>query len=221
MFVLTMDQRGSQKGADRVPELLAMLSDAASVLPFERSVGDEVQGVMSDANAVVEVALGVLRTGQWYVGIGVGGVKQPLPASPREASGPAFVAARAAVDRAKKTGERVPLSVRAGNSARSIGANRGGSLASGRARGAAADHAAAAEAVLCLLGRLVRDRTDAEWRVLDLLQPGTRGQQALVAARLGISPQAVSKAVFRSGWQEEQGARAAAATLLELADGTL
>jgi hypothetical protein len=124
------------------------------------------------------------------------------------------------VDRAKKTGERVPLSVRAGNSARSIGANSGGSLPSGRARGAAADDAAAAEAVLCLLGRLVRDRTDAEWRVLDLLRPGTRGQQARVAARLGISPQAVSKAVFRSGWQEEQGARAAAATLLELADGT-
>ncbi|HEV7167663.1 MAG TPA: hypothetical protein VGN49_06790, partial [Micrococcaceae bacterium] len=95
MFVLTMDQRGSQQGADRVPELLAMLHDAPWVLPFERSVGDEVQGVMSDANAVVEVALRVLRTGQWYVGIGVGEVKQPLPASPREASGPAFVAARA------------------------------------------------------------------------------------------------------------------------------
>lgn len=216
-----MDQRGSQKGADRVPELLALLSDVPSVLPFERSVGDEVQGVMSDAATVVEVALRVLRTGQWYVGVGVGEVKQPLPASPREASGPAFVAARSAVDRAKKTGERVPLSVRAGNSARGIGANRGGSKAPGRARRTAVDDAAAAEAVLCLLGRLVRDRTDAEWRVLDLLRPGTRGQQALVAARLGISPQAVSKAVFRSGWQEEQGARAAAATLLELADGTL
>ncbi len=216
-----MDQRGSQKGADRVPELLAMLSDAPSVLPFERSVGDEVQGVMSDANAVVDVALRVLRTGQWYVGIGVGGVKQPLPASPREASGPAFVAARAAVDRAKKTGERVPLSVRAADSARSIGgqSGKGGTPASGRARGAAAEYAAAAEAVLSLLGRQVRERTDAEWRVLDLLQPGIRGQQAPVAARLGISPQAVSKAVFRSGWQEEQGARAAAAILLELADG--
>lgn len=206
MFVLTMDQRGSQRSADLVPALIEMLGEVPVALPFERSVGDEVQGVLADAGAVVDVALRVLRTGQWYVGIGVGAVQEPLPASPREASGPAFVAARKAVDRAKKTGERVHLAVRAGEWGRP------------GAGPTAARNAAAAEAVLCLLGRLVSERTDAEWRVLDLLQPGTRGMQAAVAAQLGISAQAVSKAVFRAGWQEEQGGREAAAILLQLAD---
>ena len=202
MFVLTMDQRGSRKDQDRVPALLDSLRAVPALLPFERSVGDEVQGVLTDADAVVDVVLHVLRRGGWYIGIGAGAVQEPLPRSPREAGGPAFVAARKAVERAKKLGERVPLCVRPDPASGSDGA----------------DHAAAAEAVLALLGRLVRNRTDAEWRVLDLLQPGARGQQVEVAARLGVSPQAVSKAVFRSGWQEEQGGRAAAAILLKLAD---
>ena len=49
----------------------------------------------------MEIALHALRSGRWYVGIGVGAVDLPLPASPREGSGPAFVAARAAVEKAK------------------------------------------------------------------------------------------------------------------------
>ncbi|HEV7166813.1 MAG TPA: MarR family transcriptional regulator [Micrococcaceae bacterium] len=198
---MTMDQRGSRKDQDRVPGLLELLRDVPVVLAFERSVGDEVQGVLSDAGVVVDVVLKVLRLGGWYIGIGAGAVQEPLPRSPREASGPAFVAARQAVERAKKMGERVPVSVRADP-----------------ASGGAMERGAAAEAVLSLLGRLVRNRTEAEWRVLDLLRPGARGQQVEVASRLGISPQAVSKAVFRSGWQEEQGGRAAATILLELAD---
>ena len=78
--------------------------------------------------------------------------------------------------------------------------------------------AAQAQAVLRLLGRIVAERSDAEWRVVDLLVPGARGQQKAVAAELGISPQAVSKAVARSLWQEEQDARPAAARLLGLCE---
>lgn len=206
MFVLTIDQRSSRRGHDRVPELLKLLRDLTVECPFERSIGDELQGVLADPADVVEAALRALRHGHWYVGIGAGSVDLPLPASVREGSGPAFMAARRSVDRAKKTGERVPLAVTAGNpEASRLGEGDGG--------------AAAAEAVLCLIGRLVMDRSAAEWRVLDLLQPGVRGQQAAVASVLGISPQAVSKAVLRSGWQEEQGGRAAAALLLQLAQG--
>ncbi|MBT1002678.1 MarR family transcriptional regulator [Paenarthrobacter sp. DKR-5] len=194
MFVVTMDQRGSRQRGDLVPALLDLVGSVPAELGFERSVGDEVQAVFKDANAVVDACLRALRDRNWYVGIGVGDVDLPLPASPREASGPAFVAARRAVERAKKSGERVPLA----------------------AEGSPA--AADAEAVLGLLGALVSHRTPAEWRVLDRLSPGVRGRQAVVAAELGITPQAVSKAVLRSGWQEEWAARPAAAVLLERAD---
>jgi hypothetical protein len=78
------------------------------------------------------------------------------------------------------------------------------------------DLAAEAESVLRILGHIVRDRSEAEWRVLDLLTPGVRGQQKAVAAELGITAQAVSKAVARSQWNEEHAARPAAARLLSL-----
>ncbi|WP_427016949.1 MarR family transcriptional regulator [Pseudarthrobacter sp. P1] len=211
MFAMTLDQRSSQSGPDRVPDLLARLADLEPVLPFERSVGDELQGVLAGAGDVVEVALRALRTGHWYVGIGIGAIDSPLPASPREARGRALVAARRAVDRAKKTGDRVPLAVEVGPA--------GPRTAPGpRAAAPAASAASAAEAVLVLVGALVAGRTEAEWRVLDQLHVGLRGTQAQAAAVLGISAQAVSKAVLRSGWREEQGGRNAAAILLDLAD---
>ncbi|RAN75902.1 hypothetical protein B5P43_24895 [Bacillus sp. SRB_336] len=214
MFVMTIDQRGSRKGADLVPELLAGLRDIPVVLPFERSVGDEIQSVLDDPGSVVEAAMRALRTGHWYVGIGIGPVDFPLPASPREGSGSAFILARHAVDRAKKAGERVPLSVRAEEAVELRGAGTARTYPVGLRGG----HAAAAEAVLVLVGGLVRRRTLAEWRVLDALNQADSGRQIDVAKALDISPQAVSKAILRSGWQEEQGGRAAAELLLAHAD---
>src|SRR6476620_707853 len=206
MYVLTIDQRGSTHDVDRVPELLRALGSHYGVR-FERSVGDEVQGVLQDPALVVDVALHALRSGHWYVGIGVGPGNLPPQASPREGSGPAFVAARRAVERAKSAASHVPAAVVAGS----------------RDPEAAAA-CANAEAVLRLVGRLVQDRTDAQWRVVDALRmrSGTRseqgagrhGLQKLVAAELGISEQSVSRAVLRSGWQEEWAARPAVEMLL-------
>ena len=205
MFVMTIDQRGSRTGADLVPELLSTLRDVPALRPFERSVGDEIQGVLDDPRSVVEVSMRALRSGHWYVGIGIGAVEVPLPASPREGAGTAFVLARQAVERAKKAGERVPLSVQAAP-------DREGTPGGGPAPAAPA--AKAAEAVLILVGDLVRRRSDAEWRVLDVLnEPETR-RQIDVARALDISAQAVSKAILRAGWQEEQGGRKAAELLL-------
>ncbi|NKY40752.1 hypothetical protein HGA02_14810, partial [Cellulomonas septica] len=104
MFVLTIDQRGSRRHGDRVEQLLADLAahhEQTGVDPlrgFERTVGDEVQGVYDDPEPVVDVALHVLRLGGWTVGIGAGPVDEPLPDSPRAGSGPAFVLARTAVE---------------------------------------------------------------------------------------------------------------------------
>lgn len=195
MFVLTMDQRGSRTHGDKVPQLLALLSGFEATLPFERSVGDEVQGLLADPGTVVEVAARVLREKDWYVGIGVGPVDLPLPGNSREASGGAFVAAREAVEAAKKTGERVPLRVRAADLA-------------------AAEWAAAAEAVLVLLGDIVRNRSEAEWRVLDAQAGAAGATQRDLAAQLGITPQAVSKAIQRAGSQEDRNGRQAATLLL-------
>jgi hypothetical protein len=197
MYVLTINQRGPRAAADQVPGLVRALRHLPALVSFRRSVGDEAIGVVPDAETAVQAALGALRSGRWNVGIGAGQVHPPLPEDVRDAGGPGLVYARRAVDRARKAGGRVPLAV----------------------EGAGSGPAAEAEAVLRLLGGIVAGRSQAEWKVLDLLTPGVRGQQKLVAQELGISTQAVSKAVVRSHWAEEWACRPAAARLLELARG--
>lgn len=194
VYVLTIDQRNSTHEPDRVPHLLDLLGDVPVKVPFERSVGDEVQGLPASAEDVVEAALRCVRDGGWYIGVGIGAVELPLPPTPREGRGSAFVSARDAVERAKKTADRAPVAVEGPSGA------------------------AEAEGVLSLIGRFVMNRSEAEWRILDRLEPQQRGSQSAVARALDISPQAVSKAVFRSAWVEEWAARPAAAVLLQLAD---
>lgn len=198
MFVMTVDQEGSTRLGDQVEGLLAALADvqpalAGVVRPFERTVGDEVQAVLDDARSVVTLTLDLVRRGGWTVGIGAGPVDEPLPASSRAASGPAFVHARAAVERAKGRGSAVPVAVEAGT--------------------AGAPSAAEAEAVLRLLGGVVARRTDAGWEVVDRL--GTADvRQKDVAAELGISEQAVSQRLRTALWAEELAVRPVAARLL-------
>jgi hypothetical protein len=225
MYVMTIDQRGSTGDVDRVPGLLKELSALSTAGRFERSVGDEVQGVVERADEVVEIALHALRSGRWYVGIGVGEVDLPLPASSREGSGPAFVAARAAVDRAKGAAAHVPLAVVGGRDRRR--ANAVSAAADGANGSQGAKACANAEAVLRLIGRLVQDRTAAQWKVVDVLRSvrhdthGTHGTQKIAAQKLAITEQSVSRAVLRSGWQEEWAARPAAELLLTLAHDSI
>jgi hypothetical protein len=213
MYVMTIDQRGSSTDVDRVPELISQLRGLTSAA-FERSVGDELQGVLERADDVVDIALHALRSGHWYVGVGIGAVQLAVAASPREGTGSGFVAARKAVEHAKTAAGQVPLSVVSG----SIG--RGMEVPQHAKEGART--CANAEAVLRLIGRLVQERTDAQWKVVDRLRSvqgggGKHGSQKQVAKELGITEQSVSRAVLRSGWQEEWAARPAAAMLLEYA----
>ncbi|QCU76839.1 hypothetical protein E7744_00255 [Citricoccus sp. SGAir0253] len=208
MYVLTINQRDSREVGDLVDGLLRSLRPVPTVLPFQRSVGDEAIGVVADPAAAVDAALRALRERRWNVGIGVGpfgaagpdGAWTPGPVPDtqdlRDVGGPGLVHARRAVERAAATGVRVPVAV----------------------DGPDAEAAAQAEAVLRLVGQLVLTRTAAEWAVLDLMVPGVRGQQKPVAAELGITVQAVSKAVQRSFWAEEHACRPAAARLLGLVD---
>ena len=78
-----------------------------------------------------------------------------------------------------------------------------------------------------LIGRLVQDRTAAQWKVVDALRSvqqghsGTHGTQKIAAQELGITEQSVSRALLRSGWQEEWAARPAAEMLLSFAHGAI
>jgi hypothetical protein len=201
MWVLTIDQRASRRRGDRVPELLDTLPGRGApgmVLAFDRTVGDEVQGVLDDATAVLDVVQTAARLGEWSVGVGIGPVDEPLPGSTREGSGAAFVRAREAVERAKRRAGDTPVAV--------VGASRG----------PGADRAADAEAVLRLLAGVAERRTAAGWEVVDLLRAGL--SQRAAAERLGVSGQAVSQRVRASMWPEEAAARPLAVRLLEEAD---
>ena len=192
-YVLTIDQRASRRGPDRVPALLATLSSVPVVLRFERTAGDEVQGVLDDPAAVVQVVRRLSRDGGWSIGVGAGPVQTPLPRSTRAGAGQAFIAARAAVDAAKRRPVRVAV------------------------RGAVPEAAADAQAVLTALAALVERRSDQAWEAVELVEAGRT--QAEAAAALGVSRQAVGQRLAAGMWEVERDLGPAAARLLRRAVG--
>ena len=193
MFVLTIDQVGSRRHGDLVDATVASLSAVATRLPFTRTIGDEFQGALEDAPSVVDAILSLMRSGQWHVGLGIGTVTEPLPDDPRSAGGPAFLAARTAVEQAKREPSHLQV-----------------------VAPAAPAEAADAATVLQLLAA-VRDRRTAQgWEAVDLM--AATGQQSEVAERLGISRQAVGQRLQAASWAVEQRALPTLARLLERAD---
>jgi len=193
VYVLTIDQRASSTTEDLVPDLLGSLNRRRApdglLRRFERTAGDEVQGILSTASAVVDVVADLLRADAWSVGLGVGEVDEPLPRSTRAARGTAFLHAREAVTRAKSDPHQISV----------VGDD--------------AYRAEQAETVLWLIELLLRRRTAAGWEVADLLADGmTRGE---IAKRLGISPSAVSQRAQVAALVEEQRARVLATALLD------
>jgi hypothetical protein len=154
--------------------------------------------VTDGAAAALQVALHLLRLRTWSVGLGIGPVDTPLPATAREAAGDGFVLARDAVGRAKRRPHRFALAAAA---VAGSGVLQGDDV----------------EALVELL-LAVRDRRSAEgWEVVDLLQ--AEGSQVAVAARLGVTPQAVSLRSRVAGLREEQDAMPALTALLAALDG--
>lgn len=194
MIVLTLDQRGSRHGADRVPELLDLVAKHPTVRAFQRTAGDEVQAVFDDARAATGAALDAAGTGQWNVGVGVGPVRLPLPAETRAGAGPAFEAARDAVERSKRTQARIALTAAprlvqaSGESGESAPEPRLG------------ERAARLEAELALIALSLRRRSEEQWQACRLRERGWG--QARIAAELGVSQQAVS-ARLGAAWFEE------------------
>ena len=193
-YVLTVDQRASRRTSDRVADVLPMLNGAVpAVLAFERTAGDEFQGVLDRPAEVVDVVLQLVRLGGWSIGVGAGPVQTPLPDSTRAATGPAFLSARRAVDAAKQRPVRLAV------------------------RGAVPVEAADAQAVLTALAALLERRSDAAWEAIQRVDAGQT--QAQAAAELGISRQAVGQRLAAGGWELERELRPTATRLLERAAG--
>jgi hypothetical protein len=193
---ITADQRGSRRASDRVPEALDALRiavDDRMALPFERTAGDEIQGLTGDPSAVVDAVLALTRLPDWRIGLCVGPVELPLPGSTREARGPAYVAAREAVESAR----RAPTGLALVWAPETVGARSYGD-----------DDARQAETALILLRALVSRRTPEGWELMDVLDDAPSGKAA--AELLGITPSAVSQRLARSGRTEsERGAELA------------
>src|SRR5690606_8580276 len=112
MFAITADQRASRGGADLVPDAttaITRVADGRLALPVDRTAGDELQALTASAPAALDIALHLVRTQQWSVGIGIGAVETPLPRDTRAARGDAFVHARDAVERAKDSPLRLAV----------------------------------------------------------------------------------------------------------------
>ena len=78
--VINVDQHASRRRPDLVPDALAELAGVDGlVFQFERTAGDEVQGVCAAPQAVVDVVLRLTRMGGWRIGIGIGAIDEPLP----------------------------------------------------------------------------------------------------------------------------------------------
>lgn len=192
VFVVTADQKNSRQTPDRVDAALAMLNARPRLRPFERTAGDEVQGVLATAPDALGAVLALVRQGDWSVGLGIGPAREPLPPSTRAGAGPAFEHARTAVERAKARPDRVALS-------------------------ASGPDAADADALLTLQAALVAGRSEAGWAAVDLVAAGRTQNEA--AAELGVSKQAVSQRLRAAWWPHQRDTTPLLLTLLAGLDG--
>lgn len=201
MFVLTFIARSAR--AD-LTDLGSRLEQLAPTVAFTRTYPDELQGAFDQAEDALAAALLGARFGDFWVGIGAGELVRPR-----------FAAALGAVSTPECSGAALSLSRSAVEQAQT-GAPPRGICVHAASQGVRADQVTG---LLRLLYRVASARTEAEWRVLDLLVPGVRGQQKAVAQALGITSQAVSKTLVRSYWHEELASRELIAELLEGLEG--
>jgi hypothetical protein len=193
-YVLTVARHDNRGGPGRGTGVLGRLTDGVpTVLPFERTAGEEFQGVLADPAVVVDVVLRLVREGGWSIGVGAGPVQTPLPDSARAGAGPAYLSARRAVDAAKPRSVRLAV------------------------RGAVPPDAGDAQAVLSALAVVVQRRSAPAWEAIELVRAGRT--QADAAAALGVSRQAVGQRLAAGLWELERELRPTAARLLTRAAG--
>ena len=184
--MLTFIQRSPQVS---MPALLDKLSKLNPRVEFAQTYPDEIQGAFESSADALQAALYASREQGFWVGIGVGELRIPRFAgalgtvSTNDCTGDALEFSRLAVEAARTGAPARGIAVSAHNRAVA-------DMASGLTR---------------LLYRVCSDRTEAEWRVVDLLVPGVRGQQRAVAA---LPPkQSAARSCARSGTKNRRHAR--------------
>lgn len=187
-----LDQRESSRSRDLVRPWLAAARDPSLrfLRPFERTAGDEMEALVADPATLTEVIRRALEDRHWWVGIGIGEIEEPVPQSVRESHGSAFSLARAAIERSKSprgAGVRV--------------------LALDEPLGRVFEDA------LVVLADLYDRRPPRAREVARLRRDGL--ETAAIAARLGISRQAVTKHLRAARWREEAAAVRVAGHLAE------
>jgi len=188
-LALIIDQQESRSDRDRIPDAVATLNRVATdhlLMPFQRTIGDECQGVLASFTCVPDLVSHLAVEGRWWIGIGIGDVDGVAPDS-RDVSGSAFGRARDMVERAKKRTRR-----------------DGGDWRQPwplRVEGAGRDTDQALEACLAVIFMIVNERTDREHQIVSLVQQGW--DQREIAAHLEISQPAITKAIARSHWDQQ------------------
>jgi len=188
MFVITADQVDSRHRLDLASAAVLELNERwrpRLLLPVDRTAGDEIQLMPVDGATMLEIVLHLTRSAAWSVGCAIGAVTTPLPENTREASGPAFIDARDAVDAAKKRDTRFAF------------------------RGPGTELEPLIDLVLLLRAR----RSPAGWELYDRLVDGMTQTDA--AAALGITPQAASKRTRAASIRAELAATVTLAALLD------
>ena len=209
-FVVMADQEGSRRHGDRVPAALARLHRTTPArLAFERTAGDELQGLVDSPRAVVDAVVALAPEGWHHAGDVTEASSVwnrapgqvflvPVPDSTRAARGTAYLAAREALAAARSSATALAL--------RTVGTDD-----------YRADEVADAEAALRLVRAVLARRTGEGWQIVDLYDEGLTGAQA--ARRLGISPSAVSQRLRRAAHDEVGAGERLARRLLARAAG--
>ena len=186
--VVTLDQRSSRTRSDLVPSWVESLNREFADglrLRFIRTVGDELQALVRDAGVPVELVLRGVRFEEWWVGIGLGQVEEPLGSSSADSRGPAFYNAREAVGLAKES--------------------RYGFAVVGNDEGRAREITASLELLTFLIQRRGPARGSKSWEAVELAAAGLNPRE--IGERLGISRQAVWQRLKVAGWEEEREGR--------------
>ena len=185
MYVMTIDQRGSRERTDGVPEVLELLGRVETRLGFERTIGDEVQGVLDSPEQVTLAVRLLAAQAEWHIGIGIGSVENPLPTSTAEGRGEAFYAARRAVEAAKNAPANLVVDP-------------------------STNHASLAESALRLLIWTFENIRPQSRRYIDRRLDHPEATQNDIAAHFDVSQQAVSRVLSPGGVELIEGACALA-----------
>jgi hypothetical protein len=179
-IVVTIDQRRSRGNHARASSLVFELNrhlTRSSSAEFEVTVGDELQGVLDTPDELVRVVRLACAMGDWWIGIGVGGIDR-VAATPRQSTGPAFFDARQAVTRAKKS--------RWGSAAEPYGRPEVRSL----------------DEALALWVTVLRTRTSKGWAAVRLRYDGLSEPE--IATRLAVTQQAVHERLRAAFFPEDE-----------------